>query len=82
MLKIEQNWGKIANYPTQCSTKIGTPGGKGLGHLFITSSSSRFFNKTYFEQYFFNNFYIGMAAFSPRTKLVLKINKRYSCTVR
>ena len=24
MLKIGQNWGKIANYPRQCSTKIGT----------------------------------------------------------
>ena len=24
MLKIGQNWGKIANYPPQCSTKIGT----------------------------------------------------------
>ena len=26
MLKIEQNWGKIANYLPQCSKKIGTPG--------------------------------------------------------
>ena len=26
MLKIGQKWGKIANYPPQCSTKIGTPG--------------------------------------------------------
>ena len=25
MLKIGQNWDKIANYPPQCSTKIGTP---------------------------------------------------------
>ena len=25
MLKIGQNWGKIANYPPQCSTKICTP---------------------------------------------------------
>ena len=25
MLKIGQNWGKIANCPPQCSTKIGTP---------------------------------------------------------
>ena len=25
MLKIEQNWGNIANYPPQCSTKICTP---------------------------------------------------------
>ena len=25
MLTIGQNWGKIANYPPQCSTKIGTP---------------------------------------------------------
>ena len=25
MFKIEQNWGKIANYPPQCSTKIGNP---------------------------------------------------------
>ena len=25
MLKIGQNWGKIANYSPQCSTKIGTP---------------------------------------------------------
>ena len=25
MLKIGQNWGKIANYPPQCSTEIGTP---------------------------------------------------------
>ena len=24
MLKIGQNWGKIANYPPQCLTKIGT----------------------------------------------------------
>ena len=24
MFKIGQNWGKIANYPPQCSTKIGT----------------------------------------------------------
>ena len=24
MLKIGQNWGKITNYPPQCSTKIGT----------------------------------------------------------
>ena len=24
MLKIGQNWGKIASYPPQCSTKIGT----------------------------------------------------------
>ena len=24
---------------------------KGLGHLFITSGSSHFFNKTHFEQY-------------------------------
>ena len=24
MLKIGQNWGKIANYHPQCSTKIGT----------------------------------------------------------
>ena len=24
MLKIRQNWGKIANYPPQCSTKICT----------------------------------------------------------
>ena len=27
MLKIGQNWGKIANYPPQCSTKICTPDG-------------------------------------------------------
>ena len=27
MLKIGQNWGKIANYPPQCSTKICTPVG-------------------------------------------------------
>ena len=27
---------------------------QGLGHLFITSSSSHFFNKTDFEQYLFN----------------------------
>ena len=26
MLKIGQNWGKIANYSPQCSTKIGNPG--------------------------------------------------------
>ena len=26
MLKIGQNWDKIANYPPQCSTKIGTTG--------------------------------------------------------
>ena len=26
MLKIGQNWGKIANYPPQYSTKICTPG--------------------------------------------------------
>ena len=26
MLKIGQNWGKIANYPPQYSTKIGTTG--------------------------------------------------------
>ena len=26
MLKIGQNWGKIANYPPQCSTKIGSTG--------------------------------------------------------
>ena len=26
MLKIGQNWGKIANYPSQCLTKIGTTG--------------------------------------------------------
>ena len=26
MLKIGQNWAKIANYPPQCSTKICTPG--------------------------------------------------------
>ena len=26
---------------------------KGLGHVFITSSSSHFFNKTDFEQYLF-----------------------------
>ena len=25
MLKIGQNWGKIANYPPQCSTKISPP---------------------------------------------------------
>ena len=25
MLKIRQNWVEIANYPPQCSTKIGTP---------------------------------------------------------
>ena len=25
MLKMGQNWGKIANYPPRCSTKIGTP---------------------------------------------------------
>ena len=25
MLKIGQNWGKIASYPPQCSTKICTP---------------------------------------------------------
>ena len=25
MLKIGRNWGKIANYLPQCSTKIGTP---------------------------------------------------------
>ena len=30
MLKIGQNWGKIANYPPQCSTKIGTSGYKRL----------------------------------------------------
>ena len=29
MLKIGQNWDKIANYPLQCSTKIGTPGRSG-----------------------------------------------------
>ena len=28
MLKIGQKWGKIENYPPQCSTKIGTPGGR------------------------------------------------------
>ena len=28
MLKIGQNWGKIANYPPQCSKMIGTPGPK------------------------------------------------------
>ena len=27
---------------------------KGLGHFFVTSSSSHFFNKTDFEQYVFN----------------------------
>ena len=27
MLKIGQNWGKIANYPPQCSKKIGTTDG-------------------------------------------------------
>ena len=26
MLETGQNWGKIANYPSQCLTKIGTPG--------------------------------------------------------
>ena len=26
MLKIGKNWGKIAYYPPQCSTKIGTTG--------------------------------------------------------
>ena len=25
MLKTGKNWGKIANYPPQCSTEIGTP---------------------------------------------------------
>ena len=25
MLKLGQNWGKIANYPPQFSTKIGSP---------------------------------------------------------
>ena len=30
MVKIEQNWGKIANYPPQCSKKIGTPGSNSL----------------------------------------------------
>ena len=28
MLKIGQNWGKIANYLPQCSTKIGTTAGE------------------------------------------------------
>ena len=28
---------------------------KGLGHVFIASSSSHFFNKTDLEQYLFNN---------------------------
>ena len=28
---------------------------KGLGHLFITSNSSHFFNKTDFEQYLFQS---------------------------
>ena len=30
MLKIGQNWDKIANYPPQCSTKIATPGKRWL----------------------------------------------------
>ena len=33
MLKIGQNWGKIANYPPQCSTKIGTTGFKSFSKI-------------------------------------------------
>ena len=35
MLKIEHNWGKIANYPPQCSTKICTPGSRKMPFLEI-----------------------------------------------
>ena len=37
MLKIGQNWGKIANYPPQCSTKICTPGPHGQHIRYCTA---------------------------------------------
>ena len=39
MLKLGQNWGKIANYPPQCSTKICTPAllGHGLFAFFLNT---------------------------------------------
>ena len=39
MLKIGQNWGKIANYLPQYSTKIGTPGHGGTRNLFQCGSN-------------------------------------------
>ena len=40
MMKIKQNWGKIANYPPQCSTKIGTTGSSIGEKLIIPSKTS------------------------------------------
>ena len=41
MLKIGQNWGKIAKYPPQCPTKIGTPDGSGLASDLSSSYDCR-----------------------------------------
>ena len=41
MLKIGQNWGKIANYPPQCSTKIGI-----TGYYELTRPQNRFLQIT------------------------------------
>ena len=38
MLKIGQNWGKIANHPPQCSTKICTTG---ISSSFIEESEEK-----------------------------------------
>ena len=37
MLKVGQNWGKIADYPPQCSTKICTPACKHLPRNYLDS---------------------------------------------
>ena len=48
MLKIGQNWGKIANYPPQCSTKIGTTALKYLSWMALIDLSwiAEFFYQT------------------------------------
>ena len=45
MLKIGQNWGKVANYPRQCSTKIGTPAYKAFAVEMAAAQRTRLHNR-------------------------------------
>ena len=44
MFKIGQNWGKIANYPPQCSAKIGTPVRMPLVKTVTASPHAKFYS--------------------------------------
>ena len=59
-LKIGQNWGKIANYPPQCSTKICTPGRSSTKFNPMQSASMKT-NKNLTNR-------------TPTTRIVIKVN--------